>query len=99
MSAALEKSGFVLVTDDDEILPARDIGRICVQEILEVARNQRSEHFAPRALPIPAVDRLTASLDEMRRARCGDLSLRDLVEETPRPMLVARSGAPGNQVS
>jgi membrane protein len=86
MAAALEQAGLVIVTDEDELLCARDIGRITVYEILELARNQRSGHFAPRNMPIPAVDRLTASLDEMRRRRCDDLTLRDLVEETPRPV-------------
>jgi membrane protein len=96
MSAALERSGFLIVTDGDELLPARDIGRITIEEILDTARNQRSGHVAPRIVPIPALDRLTATLDEMRRARCGNLTLRDVVEETPRHSLtVARTGAPG----
>ncbi len=77
-----------MVTDEDELLCAKDVGRITVYEILDIARNQRSGHFAPRSMPIPAVDRLTASLDEQRRERCGDLTLRDLVEETPRPVSV-----------
>ena len=84
MAAALEQAGLVMVTEDDELVCARDIGRITVFEILDMARNQRSGHFAPRNMPIPAVDRLTASLDEQRRNRCGDLTLRELVEETPR---------------
>jgi len=88
MAAALEKAGLVMVTDEDELLCARDVGRTTVYEILDIARNQRSGHFAPRSMPIPAVDRLTASLDEQRRERCGDLTLRDLVEETPRPASV-----------
>jgi hypothetical protein len=95
MATALERSGFLIVTDDDELLPARDMGRITVQEILEMARNQRSGHLQPRHLPIPAVDRLTASLDAMRRERCADLTLRDLVEETPRPTLTLASGRAG----
>jgi membrane protein len=82
MAVALERAGLAIVTEDDELLPARDIGRITVHEILDIARNQRSGHFAPRNLPIPPVDRLTSSLDEVRRSRCGDLTLRDLVEET-----------------
>lgn len=87
MAAALERSGFVIITEEDELLPARDIGRITLYEILDMARNERSGHFAPRNLPIPAVDRLMASLDDLQRHRCGDLTLRELVEETPRPSL------------
>jgi membrane protein len=88
MARALERAGLVIVTDDDELICARDIGRIAVYEILDMARNQRSGHLAPRTMPIPAVDRLTASLDAERRERCGDLTLRDLVEETPRPVSI-----------
>jgi membrane protein len=82
MARALERAGLVMITDDDELLCARDIDRITVYEILELARNQRSGHIAPRDTPIPAIDRLTANLDEQRRDRCGDLTLRDLLEES-----------------
>lgn len=87
MARALERAGLVIVTDDDELVPARDVGRIGVYEILEIARNQRSGHVAPRNLPIPPVDRVLASVDEARRKFCGELTLRDLVDEAPRPAL------------
>ena len=48
MASTLEKAGLLLVTEGDELAPARDIGRIGVYEILEIARNQRSGHFAAR---------------------------------------------------
>ena len=94
MAATLERAGFLIVTEDDELIPARDIGRIGVHEILDIARNQRSGHFAPRNVLIPGVDRLLAAIDEARRNRCGDLMLRDLVEEAPRPayLQLAESG-------
>jgi membrane protein len=87
LSASFERAGLLIVTEDDELVPARDIGRIEVYEILEIARNQRSGHVAPRNVTIPPVDRLLAAIDEARRSRCGDLTLRDLVEEAPRPAL------------
>jgi len=86
MARAMERAGLVMITDADELLCARDVGRITVYEILDLARNQRSGHIAPRNIPVPAVDRLTASLDEQRRDRCGDLTLRDLLEESPRSL-------------
>jgi membrane protein len=84
MARALERAGLVMVTDDAEVLCARDISRIAVYEILDLARNLRSGHMAPRNTAVPAVDRLMASLDEQRRERCGDLTLRDLVDESAR---------------
>jgi hypothetical protein len=72
-------------------MPSRDIGRISVYEILDIARRQGSGHAAPRVVPMPPVDRLLASIEEARRNRCGELTLRDLVDEAPRLSLaVAR---------
>ena len=86
-ASALEHAGLVIVTDSDELAPARDIGGIGVHEILSIARNQRSGHVAPRNAPLPSVDRLLGEIEEVLRLRCGELSLRDLVEEAPRPAL------------
>jgi membrane protein len=87
MAATLERAGLLIVTDYDELVPARDIGRIGVYEILAIARNQGSGHVAPRNLPIPPVDRLLAGVEDARRHRCGELTLRDLVDEAARPAL------------
>jgi membrane protein len=87
MAATLERAGLLIVTDNDELAPARDIGGIGVSEILDLARNQGSGHVAPRNLPIPPVDRILASVEESRRNRCADLTLRDLVDEAPRAAL------------
>jgi len=94
MAGALEQAELLMLTDEDEVLCARDIGRIFVHEILEIARNQRSGQFESRGTPIPAVDRLIAGLDEQRRERCGNLTLRELVEETPRPVGVGQTNFP-----
>jgi hypothetical protein len=92
MASTLEKAGLLIVTEGDELAPARDIGRIGVYEILEIARNQRSGHFTARNVPVPPVDRLIGTLDEARRNRCSDLTLRSLVEEAPRPTLALATG-------
>jgi membrane protein len=95
MVATLEAAGLLVVTKDEELLPARDIGHIPVSEILEIARNQRSGHFSPRTVFIPAVDRLLSTIDEARRSHCGDLTLRDLVEEPLRTTLTLAAGKRG----
>jgi len=89
MATALERAGLVIVTEEDELVPARDIGGIGVNEILDIARNQRSGHVAPRNVPVPPVDRVLAGLEEARRSRCAELTLRDLVDEVPRPTLIS----------
>src|SRR6266853_2074728 len=87
MAATLERAGLLVITDYDELVPARDIGGISVYEILDIARNYGSGHVAPRNLPIPPVDRLLAGVEDARRHRCGELTLRDLVDEAARPAL------------
>jgi membrane protein len=81
MGVAFEKSGLLVVTEDDEFVPGRDVGRITIQEILEVARNQRSGHFAARGIELPAVDRLSARLEQSWRECCAGRTLRDLIED------------------
>jgi membrane protein len=87
MATALERASLLIVTDSDELVPARDIGHIGVYEILQIARNQRSGHLAPRNLAVPPVDRLLAAVEEARRRSCGERTLRDLVEEGSEPAL------------
>ncbi len=93
MVTALEHSGILVVTEEDELLPGRDLGRIRLAEILDVARTRRSGGFTPRLVPIPPVDRLLSAIDEARHNRCGELTLRDLVQEPPRPALVVAAGS------
>jgi len=87
MTAGLEHAGLLVVTDECEMVPARDVSRIRVYDILEIARTQRSGQVADRQVAIPAVDRLLATVDEAGRQRVGELSLRDLIDEAPRPAL------------
>jgi len=89
MATALERAGLLIVTEDDELLPARDIGGMGVNEILDIARNQRSGHLAPRNVPVPPVDRVLAAVEEARRSRCAGLTLRDLIDEVPRAALIS----------
>ena len=83
IGGTLEKAGLLIVTEDDEFVPGRDIGHITLQEILEVARNQSSGHSATRGLQIPAVDRLSDNLEKAWRDTCDGRTLRDLLEESP----------------
>jgi membrane protein len=84
---AFQQAGLLIVTESDELVPSRDIGRITVCDILDATRNQRSGQITPRSIAIPSVDRLITAIEEARRARCGSMTLRDLLEESPRPAL------------
>lgn len=76
----LEDAGLLLTTDADDLVPARDTGRITVEDILDAARRDRPGVLAPKPMNLPELDRLTARLDESWRESCGRTTLRDLVE-------------------
>jgi membrane protein len=78
---SLEASKLVTLTDDEHLLPARDLGKISLQEILDIARNEKAGQVTPRLLKLPTVDAFSAKVDEAWRKSCGETTLRDLVEE------------------
>jgi len=92
MASTLERAGLLVLTEMDELVPSRDLSRIGVYEILDIARRAGSGHVAPRNVPMPPVDRLLGALEEARRHRLGELTLRDLVEEAARPQLTVAGG-------
>jgi membrane protein len=78
--SALEQAHLLTVTDDEKLLPARDLGSIPVQEIMDIARNEKAGQVAPRNLKLPAVDRIAGVMDGAWRKACADTTLRDLIE-------------------
>jgi len=81
ITAALERAKLLTVTEDDEYLPARAISNIRLADVLDVARSERSGHLTPRLASVPAVEKLSAQLDDARRTLCGERTVRDLVDE------------------
>ncbi|MBK7252144.1 MAG: YihY/virulence factor BrkB family protein [Gammaproteobacteria bacterium] len=79
---ALEGGRLLIATDDERLLPGRDVGHIPLHEIMEVARSQRSGQQAAPGLRVPAVERLSARLETAWRTSCGERTLRDLLEES-----------------
>jgi membrane protein len=77
---ALDAAGLVTVTEDEHLLPARDLGKISIQEILDIARNEKSGQVGWRNSRLPAVDAICAKMEEAWRESCGEMTLRDLIE-------------------
>lgn len=88
--ATLEKASLLLATDDERLLPGRDIGHIRLQDILDAARNQKNGHAPARELSLPPVDRLMRALDEAWRSCCQERTLGDLVAEGDQPVAESR---------
>jgi membrane protein len=78
---ALEDAHLVTLTDDECLLPARDLGQISIQEIVDIARNEKAGQVGWRNLKIPAVDAISKTMDDAWRKSCGEMTLRDLIEE------------------
>jgi hypothetical protein len=83
----LEEAKLIVATENDALMPARDIGQIKISEIIDVARDHGSGYPTPRNVGMPSVDRLMVAIDEARRKACGNLTLRDLAVEPPRANL------------
>jgi len=78
---AFEAAQLLTLAADDCLLPARDLDQITIQEILDVARNERAGQFAPRNLELPPVNEISARMDAAWRQSCGDMTLRELIED------------------
>jgi len=79
---ALEDAHLLTMTDDEKLLPARDLSQISIQEIVDIARNEKAGQVGWRNLKIPAVDAISKTMDDAWRKSCGEMTLRDLIEET-----------------
>jgi membrane protein len=78
---ALEAAHLLTMAEDERLLPARDLGSITIQEVMDIARNETAGQVAPRNLKLPSVDKIAGVMDAAWRKSCGDMTLRDLVEE------------------
>lgn len=85
IACALEAAGLLKVTQKDECILMRDPARISIDEILSVARNQRSGEFTPKDKSVPAVDDLGERLEGAWRAACADETLQDLLDKPAPP--------------
>jgi hypothetical protein len=78
---ALEGANMVVVTEDEHLVPSRDLGSITIQEIVDIARNEKAGQVGWRNIKLPAIDAISAKMDDAWRKSAGDMTLRDLVED------------------
>jgi len=78
---SLESARLLTLTEEEKLLPARDLGQISIQEIIDIARNEKAGQVTPRPLKLPAVEAISSKMDEAWRKSCGDKTLRDLIGE------------------
>jgi membrane protein len=92
LASALTHAGLLLTTTQGLLVPGRDVSQITAAQVLEAARHEGGGSL-PVTRQATAVGQLLTTLDDTRRNRLGDLSLRELVEE-PRLGVVLTSPQP-----
>lgn len=77
---SLEKAGLVTLTDDEDLLPARDLEGIGLHDILSAVRDERQYEtwLLWRARTEPAADAVADAVDTAMRERVGGTTLREL---------------------
>jgi membrane protein len=78
---ALEHAGLVTTTDEEEVLPARDLESIGMHDIYTAVRDERQYEtwLLWRARTEPVADSIADSVEAMIRERTAGMTLRELV--------------------
>jgi membrane protein len=84
---SLERSGLVTLTEDEELIPARDIGGIQLADVLNAVRDERQYEtwLLWRARTEPVADEVANSVEAGMRERISGLTLRELAARTASP--------------
>ena len=77
----LEARGLLTTNEEGELLPAREMARIPLREILDVVRNEGETGSYREPTWERHVDELGTKLDDAAFAAVGDMTLSDLVDE------------------
>lgn len=80
VTRSLEQSGLLTLTEDEEVVPARDLEGIQLADILNAVRDERqyASWLLWRARTEPAADEVANSVEAGMRERIAGMTLRDL---------------------
>jgi membrane protein len=79
---ALVEHQLIVETDDDRLLPARDLGQLRLQDALTAVRlgRQEDERLLHKANTLPAADRFADAVEEAVERALDQRTLRELLE-------------------
>jgi membrane protein len=79
---ALVEHQLIVETDDDRLLPARDLGQLRLQDALTAVRlgRQQDERLLRKAHTLPAADRFADAVEEAVERALDQRTLRELLE-------------------
>ena len=80
VTRSLEQSGLLTLTEDEEVVPARDLEGIQLTDVLNAVRDERqyASWLLWRARTEPAADEVANSVEAGMRERIAGMTLRDL---------------------
>jgi membrane protein len=78
--SSLQAHGLVLDVEDDTVAPARDLGTITLDAVLDAVRHQTPDPRRPTPRPVPDADQAARAADEAMRASLRGRTLRDLLQ-------------------
>jgi membrane protein len=87
VTRSLEHAGLLTLTEDEELIPARDLEGIELTDILQAVRDERryDTWLLGRARPEPAADEIANSLEAGMRERISGMTLRQLASRHALP--------------
>jgi membrane protein len=77
----LESAGLILVTEDDRLVPGRDLDSITLIEVLDAVRNERAYRGIHHVHTVPAADAVADRVCDAIRASVQHKTLKDLIAE------------------
>jgi len=77
--STLQSHGLVLDVEDDTVAPARELGSISLDAILDAVRHETPDPRRPMPRPVPGADQVARIADEALSASVGGRNLRDLI--------------------
>jgi DNA-binding IscR family transcriptional regulator len=78
--SSLQEHALVLDVDDDTVAPARDLGSITLDAVLDAVRHETPDPRRPTPRPVPGADQVARAADEAMRASLRGRTLRDLLQ-------------------
>ncbi|MGH8198689.1 MAG: YihY/virulence factor BrkB family protein [Steroidobacteraceae bacterium] len=82
---SLENAGLLTLTEEEELLPARDLERIALADILNAVRDERqyATWLLWRARTEPVADAVANTIESAVRERIAGMTLRELAAQQP----------------
>ena len=87
MIRSLERAGLLTLTEDEELIPARDLESIQLCDVLHAVRDERQYEtwLLWRARTEPVADEVANSVEAGMRERIQGVTLRELASQQPAP--------------